>query len=147
VIGSASSTAGAGGPGPCACGDRSGRRSTWRGLAPAFVLFVLASFSALGCPGKKAAEKAAATPQPAQNAPSAPIAPHAPGTPLELNRPDEARVRLDLTAARDAIRKQHEINGTYPASLSELDIKLSFPDDLTYDVRTGEVRSRSYPAF
>lgn len=71
----------------------------------------------------------------------------APGAPLNLAKPDEVRIRLDLVQARSALRSHQMTSGGFPQTLSELGLKLSYPTDLTYDAASGTVRSRTYPAL
>jgi hypothetical protein len=68
--------------------------------------------------------------------------------PLELSKPDEARVRTDLATARAAIREYQMLNSAKnPPDLSSLNLKLSYPKDLVYSADSGMVNSRTYPAF
>ncbi len=73
--------------------------------------------------------------------------PVSPDTPLHLSKPDEAKVQLDLAAARTAIAQKQQIEGAAPPDLSSLGVKLYFPADLDYDPKTGRVSSRTYPQF
>ncbi len=107
---------------------------SWRPLIPPVALVALALLGA-GCSKAPAPE---ATPAPR-------TAPVAPGAPAQLSVPDEVRVRLDLDAARSAIRIHQQEHGAFPPSLDSLALKLSFPADLTYDAATGRVTSASYP--
>lgn len=71
--------------------------------------------------------------------------PVAPNAPLNLSKPDEARVQLDLAAVRAAVERAKQIDGKTPASLDEMGVKLNYPADLTYDAATGAVQSKTYP--
>ena len=73
--------------------------------------------------------------------------PLGPDTPLNLARPDEARVKLDLSASREALRLYQQVNGKFPEGLQELDLRLNYPGDLDYSAPSGAVRSRTYPQF
>jgi hypothetical protein len=73
--------------------------------------------------------------------------PVTPDTPLHLAKPDEAKVQLDLAAARSAIAQKQQIEGATPPDLSSLGVKLYFPADLNYDPTTGRVSSRTYPQY
>src|SRR5262245_11477846 len=95
------------------------------------IIFVL---GCAACASKKE-EPAASEPR------TSPVA----AAPLHLAKPDEARVGLDLAAARSQIRTMREERGAYPERLSDLGVRLHFPDDLIYDPATGAVRSKSYP--
>jgi hypothetical protein len=77
--------------------------------------------------------------------PQARTSPVEPGAPLNLGLPDQARVKLDLAAARSAVARQQQTSGNYPPSLSELRLKLNYPDDLNYDSSSGTVTSKTYP--
>lgn len=79
--------------------------------------------------------------------PSPRSVPAAADAPLQLSKPDEVRVRLDLDAARSAIRIHQQEHGAFPASLDVLSLKLNFPADLTYDAASGSVTSATYPRF
>jgi hypothetical protein len=71
-----------------------------------------------------------------------------PNAPMHLNAPDLARVQLDLIAARAAIREYKMLNAEKnPPDLAALQLKLSFPADLTYDSNSGMVKSRTYPQY
>jgi hypothetical protein len=62
--------------------------------------------------------------------------------------PDAARVRLDLSTVRSALKAAKGIEGTWPASLGELQLYgLGYPEDLVYDPATGTVRSQAYPGL
>lgn len=75
-------------------------------------------------------------------------APSDPSHPLNVSKPDEARVRVDLAGVRAAIREYRMLHdGRNPKSVAELDLNLSFPGDIVYDARTGRARSRSYPQY
>lgn len=67
--------------------------------------------------------------------------------PLNTSLPDQARVKLDLAAARAAIAAKRQVEGKLPDSLDELGLKLNYPADLSYDSATGAVKSSSYPTF
>jgi hypothetical protein len=67
--------------------------------------------------------------------------------PLELSKPDETRVKLDLVAIRAEVSRRKESGSPPPASVAELGIRLHFPADIDYDPRTGEVHSKTYPRF
>lgn len=73
--------------------------------------------------------------------------PVASDAPLELAKPDEVRVRLDLDAVRSAVRMHQQEHGGFPADLDSLGLKLSYPADLSYDPATGQVTSTTYPRF
>ena len=67
--------------------------------------------------------------------------------PLNLDKPDQARIQLDLASARAEILKHQQMNGSYPPSLAALGVKLFHPNDISYDPSTGTVTSRTYPQF
>lgn len=83
--------------------------------------------------------------KPAAESPPPRNEPVAPDAPLHLAKPDEAKVQLDLAAARAAIAQKQQLEGRAPGSLAELGVKLYFPGDLNYDPTTGKVSSRTYP--
>ena len=58
---------------------------------------------------------------------------------------DRARVLSDLTHVTAALATWKLEHESYPATLSELGLKLNYPDDLTYDAQTGKVRSKTFP--
>lgn len=67
------------------------------------------------------------------------------GTAKTLSQIDRAKVLSDLTqvtAALSNYRLQHE---GYPNSLKELGLSLNHPEDLIYDAKTGQVRSKTFP--
>jgi hypothetical protein len=70
-----------------------------------------------------------------------------PEKPLNLDKPDQARIQLDLATARAEILKYQQMNGSYPPSLAALGVKLFHPNDISYDPSTGTVTSRTYPQF
>lgn len=66
--------------------------------------------------------------------------------PMNVAKPDRARVELDLAAVRSAVRAHQQLNGGQsPKSLDALGLNLSFEKDLTYDPATGTVKSKTYP--
>jgi hypothetical protein len=67
--------------------------------------------------------------------------------PLNLDKPDQARVELDLAQVRGAVRNAQQVNGVIPKSIDELGLKLFYPGDLEYDASTGAVKSKTYPRF
>jgi hypothetical protein len=81
-----------------------------------------------GCPEPKAG------PEPAE-------------APLNLDKPDQARIQLDLAAVRAEVLKRQQMSGSYPASIDELGLKLFHPEDLEYDASNGTVKSRTYPMY
>ncbi len=99
-------------------------------LAPIMIAVALC-----GCPKMKETE---APPQPRTT-------PVAPNTPLDLDKPDQAKVAIDIASARDAIRKNQQIEGSNPQSLNQLGVRFFYPDDLVYDAASGTVTSKTYP--
>ena len=79
--------------------------------------------------------------------PSQAVLPVSPRAPLHLAKPDEARVRIELSGAREAVRGYRMEHGRPPPSLGALHLNLRFGADLAYDPRTGRVKSRSYPQY
>lgn len=77
--------------------------------------------------------------------PAARTQPVGPSQPMNLEMPDRARVELDLANARAAIRTMSQLNGTNPRSLSEMNVKFTYPADLEYDAGAGTVKSKTYP--
>lgn len=73
--------------------------------------------------------------------------PKDPTLPLNLARPDEARVRVELYETREVVRMHRMEHGAPPPSLDALGLHLKFRSDLTYDPKTGVVKSRSYPQY
>lgn len=108
---------------------------------------VLSGALALGL-GLLACSKPAPPPPPPEASPAGrrfqPIDLNAP---LNTSLPDQARVKLDLAAARAAVAAKRQVEGKLPDSLDELGLKLNYPADLSYDASTGAVKSSSYPAF
>ncbi len=96
---------------------------------------MLAMVAALaGCPSQKSTPEAKPR-----------TTPIAAGSPLDTDKPDRARVELDLAVARSAILQHRQIEGSNPKSLDETGVQLHFPDDIVYDAATGTVKSRTYP--
>lgn len=102
----------------------------------ALALLLSAGSVGFGCRGEPAPPPAAPAPR---------TAPVAPGAPAQLSVPDEVRVRLDLDAARSAIRIHQQEHGSNPPSLDSLGLKLHFPADLSYEPASGQVTSGTYP--
>lgn len=73
--------------------------------------------------------------------------PLGPDQPINLEKPDMTRVQLDLAQARGEIKKHMQLEGGLPPSLDVLGLKLRYPKDLTYDPKTGVVRSKTYPGM
>jgi len=67
------------------------------------------------------------------------------GTKTIVTQPDRTRMLTDLAAVKPAIQAFQAQNDRFPDSLDELNIKLNFPKDLTYDSGTGEVKSKTFP--
>jgi len=61
----------------------------------------------------------------------------------------EAPKKTEIITEIATVRKELEIykidNGKYPESLSELQIKIKYPDEYKYDKETGNVKSKNYP--
>ncbi len=60
--------------------------------------------------------------------------------------PEKAKVTADLSKIRPALevyRMDHD--GKYPPTLKDLNLELHYPDEYTYNPRTGKVKSNSYP--
>jgi hypothetical protein len=97
------------------------------------VLVLHAFFAALlGCPERKAEPTLSPAPSEA---------------PMDLDKPAQARVQLDLANARAGVLQRQQIEGSYPQSLDQLGIKFFHPEDLIYDATTGTVHSRTYPSL
>lgn len=99
-------------------------------------LLFLAFISLAGC------KKDAAPPAEPEVARTRPVGAE---QPMNLEMPDRARVELDLANARAAVRTMSQLNGANPRSLSEMNVKLSYPADLEYDAASGTVKSKTYP--
>jgi hypothetical protein len=97
-------------------------------ILPIILVF---AFAAAGCPERKV-EPAAATKAEA---------------PLNLDKPDQARIQLDLAAVRAAIQRLQQTGAPCPETIEELGVKLNYPSDLEYDPTTASVTSKTYPAF
>lgn len=67
--------------------------------------------------------------------------------PMNLDKPDEARVQLDLAQVRGAVQQSKQLNGAAPKSISEMGLKLFYESDLEYDPTSGLVRSKTYPRY
>ncbi len=72
-------------------------------------------------------------------------APVAPGAPMNLDKIDRTRVGVDLAQATAAIKMYKMTNGSLPADLSTLGLRLSYPNDIVYDRESGTVRSKTFP--
>jgi hypothetical protein len=83
----------------------------------------------------------------AESPPAARTMPVDPDTPANLEKPDKARVTVDLASVRAAVKRSQQIEGVVPASLSAVGVGLSYPEDLVYDASTGEVSSKTYPSL
>lgn len=62
-----------------------------------------------------------------------------------MTAPERAKVTVDLLKIRPALeiyRIKHD--GKYPPSLKELGLDLYYPDEYSYDPRTGKVKSKQY---
>jgi hypothetical protein len=94
--------------------------------------FLVAAALVLGCPAK-------------QSEPPPSAGPVSPNAPMDLEKPDQSRVALDLANVRAAIRVREQVEGAKPKSIAELGLTLSFEADLEYDPATGTVRSKTYP--
>jgi hypothetical protein len=71
-----------------------------------------------------------------------------PRAPMQLAKPDEARVQIDLASSRAAIREYQQLNdGKNPPDLAALNLRLSFPMDIVYDSASATVKSRTYPMY
>ncbi len=61
----------------------------------------------------------------------------------------EAPKKTEIITEIAAVRKELEIykidKGKYPKSLTELQIKIKYPDEYQYDKETGKVKSKNYP--
>ena len=74
--------------------------------------------------------------------------PSDPTLPMNVSKPDEARARIDVAGVRAALRVyQMTHDGQNPKSVSELDVRLSFPRDIVYDPRSGRAWSKTYPQY
>lgn len=58
---------------------------------------------------------------------------------------DKTKVLSDFALAKPAVETYFLQNQKYPASLSELGLKLNYPDELVYDPATGKISSKSFP--
>lgn len=88
-----------------------------------------------------ACKKEAPPPIPARTTPMAP------NQPMGIDKPDRARVEIDLANARAAVRTIYGINNAFPKSISELNVRFSYPTDLDYDPASGMVHSKTYPSL
>lgn len=63
-------------------------------------------------------------------------------------RPDAARLRVELYSARAAVRMyQMEHEGQNPPDLEALGLNLKFRSDFTYDPASGQVKSTTFPGY
>ncbi len=62
-----------------------------------------------------------------------------------LNAPSKAKIVSDLSALRQAIQTYRVEHSAFPASLSNLSVKLYYPNEYNYNANTGEVKSKKYP--
>lgn len=59
---------------------------------------------------------------------------------------DRAKVLSDLTQVTGALATYRIQNdGKNPGSISDLKLELNYPQDLEYDAKTGNVRSKTFP--
>lgn len=111
----------------------------WR-LVSAVVLL-----AACAC---RPAPKEEPPPPPPTTLPTKRVTPVSADAPLDLNKPDMVKVQLDLAASRASIREYQMTNDNKnPPDLGSLHLRLSFPQDITYDAGSGTVKSRTYPAL
>jgi len=63
-----------------------------------------------------------------------------------LSTPEKARVTVDLSKIRTALEAYRiEHDEEYPPNIKDLNLDLYYPDEYTYDPRTGKVQSKQYP--
>lgn len=67
------------------------------------------------------------------------------GVATTLSQADRARVLSDLTQVTAALTNYRLEHGSYPPSLKELGLSLNYPEDLVYDAKNGQVRSKTFP--
>lgn len=58
---------------------------------------------------------------------------------------DRSNVLSDLTSATAELQSYYLQYNKYPDKLTDLKIKLYHPNDLVYDAKKGQVRSKSFP--
>jgi hypothetical protein len=99
---------------------------------------------------KPAAPRIGQRPEGARGNPNEPPhrGPLPPTYPGDLAKPDQVRVQLDLAAVRAGIQEYRMLNDSKnPPSIGALGLRLSYPEDLTYDAISGTVKSRTYPMW
>ncbi|PIQ28609.1 hypothetical protein COW36_12445 [bacterium (Candidatus Blackallbacteria) CG17_big_fil_post_rev_8_21_14_2_50_48_46] len=67
------------------------------------------------------------------------------GAKLTTGQIDRAKVLSDLTQITGALATYRMQNEKYPDSLKDLNLSLNYPQDLEYDAKTGNVRSKTFP--
>jgi hypothetical protein len=105
------------------------------------ALLCLALTVAWGCRDRTPPEPAAPRTQP--------LAPDGSLARALTSAPDRARVEVDLSTIRAALRVFRAEHGAWPGSIDELRLegRLSYPADLAYDAGSGTVTSKAYPSL
>jgi hypothetical protein len=68
------------------------------------------------------------------------------GLKVTTDQIDKAKILSDLTLITGAmLTYQMQNEGKNPASIKELKLDLNYPQDLDYDPKTGQVRSKTFP--
>lgn len=62
----------------------------------------------------------------------------------KIKLPDRLKVIEDLKKIREAIVVYRNLNDTNPSSLKDLNLKLYYPGEYTYNSKTGEVKSKHH---
>ncbi len=58
---------------------------------------------------------------------------------------DRAKVLSDINTVKTAVSAYQLEKQKYPETLAELNLSLSYPDDLSYDASSGQVSSKTFP--
>lgn len=58
---------------------------------------------------------------------------------------DRAKVLSDINTVKTAVSAYQLEKQAFPATLTELNLSLNYPEDLSYDANTGQVSSKTFP--
>jgi hypothetical protein len=64
-----------------------------------------------------------------------------------IEAPKKTEIITEIAIIRKALEIYKIDKGRYPESLTELKIKIKYPDEYQYDKENGKVKSKNYPNF
>ena len=62
-----------------------------------------------------------------------------------IEAPKKTEIITEIATVRKGLKIYKIDKGKYPESLSELKIKIKYPDEYKYNKETGKVKSKNYP--